>query len=315
MSYFWKNKTVTVTGGNGFLGKHLIEKLKKKNCKKIYSVDHKIFDLIKEKDVIKMYKIQKPDIVFHLAACVGGIEINSTNPGKFFYQNAMMNLLVFHHGYLNKIKKFISIATVSVYPENSPLPFKEENIWEGYPENINAPYGIAKRITHVHSLSYRKQYNFNSIVLILTNLFGPNDNFNKKTSHVMAALIKRFCDAKKKKKKTVKVWSDGSATRDFCYIEDIADGIILAAEKYNKSEPVNLASGRETSIKTIANLIKKEIGYTGKISWDPKMPVGPRRRKISIEKAKNEFNYKVKNSLKEGVKKTINWYLNNNEKK
>jgi GDP-L-fucose synthase len=315
MSNFWKNKTVTVTGGNGFLGKHLIKKLKKNNCKKIYTVNHKTYDLIKEKDVIKMYKVQKPDIVFHLAASVGGIEVNSINPGKFFYENAMMNLLVFHHAYLNKIKKLISIGTVSVYPENSPLPFKEKNIWKGYPENINAPYGIAKRISHVHSLSYRKQYNFNSIVLILTNLFGPEDNFNEKTSHVMAALIKRFCDAKKTKKKTVKVWSDGSATRDFCYIEDIVDGIILSAEKYNKSEPVNLASGRETSIEAIANLIKKEIGYTGKIFWDPKMPVGPQRRKVSIEKAKNEFNYKVKVSLKEGVKKTINWYLSNNEKK
>ena len=315
MSNFWKNKTVTVTGGNGFLGKHLIKKLKINNCKKIYTVDHKTYDLIKEKDVIKMYKVQKPDIVFHLAASVGGIEVNSVNPGKFFYENAMMNLLVFHHAYLNKIKKLISIGTVSVYPENSPLPFKEKNIWKGYPENINAPYGIAKRISHVHSLSYRKQYNFNSIVLILTNLFGPGDNFNEKTSHVVAALIKRFCHAKKTKQKTVKVWSDGSITRDFCYIEDIVDGIILSAEKYNKSEPVNLASGRETSIKTIANLIKKEIGYSGKIFWDPKMPVGPRRRKVSIEKAKKEFNYKVKVNLKEGVKKTIKWYLSNNEKK
>lgn len=315
MSNFWKNKTVTVTGGNGFLGKHLIKKLKINNCKKIYTVDHKTYDLIKEKDVIKMYKVQKPDIVFHLAASVGGIEVNSVNPGKFFYENAMMNLLVFHHAYLNKIKKLISIGTVSVYPENSPLPFKEKNIWKGYPENINAPYGIAKRISHVHSLSYRKQYNFNSIVLILTNLFGPGDNFNEKTSHVVAALIKRFCHAKKTKQKTVKVWSDGRTTRDFCYIEDIVDGIILSAEKYNKSEPVNLASGRETSIKTIANLIKKEIGYSGKIFWDPKMPVGPRRRKVSIEKAKKEFNYKVKVNLKEGVKKTIKWYLSNNEKK
>ena len=199
MSDFWKNKNISVTGGNGFLGKHLIKLLTKKNPGKISIVDHKDYDLIKNNDVVRMYKDQKPDIVFHLAATVGGISVNQRNPGKFFYENAIMNLQVIHNAYISNVEKIISIGTVSVYPENSPIPFLENNIWNGYPESTNAPYGIAKRIMHTHSISYRKQYNFNSIMVILTNLYGPEDNFKKDTSHVIAALIRRFYEAKIKK--------------------------------------------------------------------------------------------------------------------
>ena len=309
MSDFWKNKNISVTGGNGFLGKHLIKLLTKKNPSKISIVDHKDYDLIKNDDVVRMYKDQKPDIVFHLAATVGGISVNQRNPGKFFYENAIMNLQVIHNAYISNVEKIISIGTVSVYPENSPIPFLENNIWNGYPEPTNAPYGIAKRIMHTHSISYRKQYNFNSIMLILTNLYGPDDNFKKDTSHVIAALIRRFYEAKQNNEKEVTVWGDGDSTRDFCYIEDIATGIILAAESYNDSEPINLASGKETTIKEIATIIKNQIDYKGKILWDKNMPVGPNRRNVSIELARKKIKFNPKISLEEGVKKTVDWYI------
>ncbi len=312
MANFLKNKNITVTGGNGFLGKHLIKLLEKKNPTKISVVYHKDYDLVNNDDVVRMYKDQKPDIVFHLAATVGGIGVNQKNPGKFFYENAIMNLQVIHNAYISNVKKIINIGTVSVYPKNSPIPFLESNIWNGYPETTNAPYGIAKRIMHTHSLSYRKQYNFNSIMVILTNLYGPEDNFKKDTSHVIAALIKRFYDAKKNNEKEVVVWGNGDSTRDFCYIEDIANGIISAAENYNDSEPLNLASGKETSIKEIANIIKNQIHYEGRIVWDKNMPIGPNRRNVSIELAKEKINFNPKISLEEGIKRTVNWYLNSN---
>ena len=312
MSSFLENKNITITGGNGFLGQYLKKRLENRNCKKISIVSHEDYNLVVNDEVKKMYKDQKPDVVFHLAAVVGGIEINQKNPGKFFYENAMINLQVIHEGYLNNIEKIISTGTVSAYPSNSKLPFKEKNIWDGFPEEANAPYGIAKRIMHVQSSSYKKQYGFNSILLLLTNLFGPGDNFNPDSSHVIAALIRRFYEAKKNNKKEVVVWGDGKSTRDFCYVDDVAEGIISAAEKYNKSEPVNLASGKETKIKDIAELIKKKIGYKGKITWDPNKPSGPKRRVVDINKAKKEFNYKVTTSLKEGISKTVDWYINNN---
>ena len=312
MSNFWENKNVSITGGDGFLGKYVRKKLEQRNCKKISVVDHKKYNLVDIRGVKRMYDDQKPNIVFHLAAVVGGIEVNQKNPGRFFYENALINLQVMHGAYLNKVEKIISIGTVSVYPKNATLPFNEKNIWEGFPEITNAPYGIAKRIMHVQSTSYRSQYGFNSILLILTNLYGPQDNFNPETSHVIAALIKRFYDAKINNEKEVIVWGNGESTRDFCYVEDIAEGIVLAAEKYNKSDPINLASGKEIKIKKIALFIKKKMGYEGNIIWDSNKPVGPKRRKININKAKNEFGYNPATSLEEGIKKTIDWYMKNN---
>ena len=312
MSNFWKNKAVAITGGNGFLGKYVRKKLEERNCKKISIIERKKYNLVDGKDVQKMYDDNKPDIVFHLAAVVGGIGVNQKNPGKFFYENAMINLQVMHGAYLNKIDKIISIGTVSVYPKNTPLPFRENYIWEGFPEVTNAPYGIAKRILHVQSTSYKKQYGLNSILLVLTNLYGPGDNFNPDSSHVIAALIKRFFDAKKNNEKEVVIWGNGESTRDFSYVEDIAEGIIQAAEKYNNTDPVNLASGKEVSIKELAMLIKKQIGYEGNIIWDKNKPSGPQRRFIDINKAKKEFGYKIITNLEEGIKKTIDWYINKN---
>lgn len=309
MTNFWNNKRISVTGGEGFLGGHLINHLKQKNPKEIMIVRHSEYDLVNGSDVKKMYKDQNPDIVFHLAATVGGIGVNQRNPGKFFYENAVMNLQVIHNAYLSNVEKIISIGTVSIYPENSPIPFKENDIWNGYPQEDNAPYGIAKRIMHTHSLSYRKQYDFNSIMVILTNLFGPNDNFNVNTSHVIAALIRRFYEAKKNNEKEVVVWGDGNSTRDFGYIEDIADGIILAGEKYNDSTPLNLASGRETTIKELVEIIKLQMKFEGNIIWDKNMPVGPNRRNVSIDLARNKIDYNPKYTLEEGIKKTIDYYI------
>ena len=310
MTNFWEKKNVSVTGGEGFLGGHLIRLLEQKNTKKISIAKHADYDLVNNDDVKRMYDDQKPDIVFHLAATVGGIGINKKNPGKFFYENAMMNLQVIHNAHLSKIDKIICIGTVSVYPENTPIPFNEKNIWKGYPQEENAPYGIAKRIMHTHSLGYRKQYDLNSIMVILTNLYGPSDNFNKDSSHVVAALIRRIYEAKKNNSQEVSVWGDGNSTRDFCYIEDIAEGIILAAENYNESEPLNLASGRETSIKELVEIIKKEMNYRGDISWDIDMPVGPNRRNVSIELARKTIKFNPKVSLEDGIKKIINSFIN-----
>ena len=309
MSKFWEKKQVSITGGEGFLGGHLIKLLERKNPKKISVVKHSEYDLVNNDDVKRMYDEQKPDIVFHLAATVGGIGINKKNPGRFFYENAMMNLQVMHNAHLSKIDKIICVGTVSVYPENTPIPFKEENIWDGYPQEENAPYGIAKRLMHTHSLGYRKQYDLNSIIVVLTNLYGPNDNFKKDSSHVVAALIRRFHEAKKNKEKEILVWGDGNATRDFSYIEDIAEGIVLSAENYNESLPINLASGRETSIKELAEIIKKQMNYEGNIRWDTNMPVGPNRRNVSIDLARKKIKFDPKVSLEDGIKKTIDFFM------
>ena len=309
MSKFWEKKQVCITGGEGFLGRHLVRLLEKRNPKKISIAKHADYDLVNNDDVKRMYDDQKPDIVFHLAATVGGIGINIRNPGKFFYENAMMNLQVIHNAHLSKVDKIICIGTVSVYPENTPIPFNEKNIWKGYPQEENAPYGIAKRIMHTHSMGYRKQYDLNSIIVVLTNLYGPNDNFEKDSSHVVAALIRKFHDAKKNKEKEISVWGDGTATRDFSYIEDIAEGIILAAENYNESQPMNLASGRETSIKELAEIIKKQMNCEGNISWDINMPVGPNRRNVSIDLARKKIKFDPKVSLEDGIKKTIDFFM------
>jgi len=307
MNKKFKDKKFLITGGTGFLGQVLVNKLKFLNCKKIFIVKHKNYDLVHETQVKRLYRKYKPDIVFHLAAAVGGIGINEKNPGKFFYENAMMNLNIIHHAYLNKVEKVISTGSVSSYPSNTSLPFEEKNIWNGYPDEINSSYGVAKRIIHAHSLSYFKQYKFKSILLLLTNLYGPNDNFNPKSSHVIAALIKKFYDGKKKKKNFVEVWGDGKSTRDFCFVDDIVDGLVLTAKSYNKISPLNLGSGKEISIKTLANLIKKEVGFKGKIKWLKNKPSGPKRRYLKILKAKQEVGFNPKISIKEGLKRTISW--------
>lgn len=311
MNKKFRNKKILITGGNGFLGRALLKKLKQLKCVKIFTPSRKKFNLLIDTDVQKMYAFYKPNIVFHLAAAAGGIGINKLNPGKFFYENIIINVNVIHNAYLNKVEKIISTGSVSSYPHNAKIPFNEDDIWNGFPEDTNSSYGIAKRMIHAQSLSYKKQYKFKSILLLLTNLYGPNDNFHPKSSHVVASLIKKFFLAKKKKLKLVEVWGDGSVTRDFCYVDDAADGIILAAKKYNKVDPLNIGSGKEISIKELAILIKKIVGYNGKIKWLKNKPTGPARRYLDISKAKKMINFRNKVNLQNGLKLTIDWFEKN----
>ena len=308
MSVFWKNKRVTVTGGKGFLGSYILEKLEQRGCKHIAIADLPEYNLTRLPDIQRMYKEQKPDIVIHLAAVVGGIGANRENPGKFFYENAIMGIQLMHEAYLNKIEKFVALGTICAYPKFTPVPFNEENIWNGYPEETNAPYGLAKKMMLVQSQAYREQYDFNSIFLLPVNLYGPRDNFDPKSSHVIPALIKKCIDAKERGESQITVWGTGKPSREFIYVEDAAEGLLLAAEKYNKSEPVNIGAGFEITIKDLVDLIVKYTGFKGKVTWDTSKPDGQPRRMLDTSRAEKEFGFKAKISFEEGLRKTIEWY-------
>jgi GDP-L-fucose synthase len=305
---FWTNKRVTVTGGAGFLGSFVVEKLKERGCTHIFVPRSKDYDLIDNEAVKRLYRDSKPDIVIHLAAVVGGIGANRENPGKFFYDNLMMSVQMMEQGRLAGLEKFVAIGTVCAYPKFTPVPFKEENLWNGYPEETNAPYGLAKKMLLVQSQAYRAQYGFNSIYLIPVNLYGPRDNFDLKTSHVIPALIRKCVDAVENQDDEIVVWGTGKPTREFLYVEDAAEGILLATEKYNKSDPVNLGSGFEISIKDLVDLIVRLTGFKGKIIWDTSKPDGQPRRCLDTSKAEKEFGFKAKTNFEEGLKKTIEWY-------
>jgi GDP-L-fucose synthase len=305
---FWEDKRVIVTGGAGFLGSYVVEKLKDRECKDIFIPLVKDYDLTKEKNVIRLYQGYPADIVIHLAAVVGGIGANQENPGKFYYDNLIMGAMLIEYARQSKIDKFVAIGTICAYPKFTPVPFKEEALWNGYPEETNAPYGLAKKMMLVQSQAYRAQYGFNSIFLLPLNLYGPGDNFNPKSSHVIPALIKKFVEAAEEGKDEVVCWGTGKPTRGFLYVEDAAEGILLATKKYNKSDPVNLGTDLEISIKDLAELIAKLTGFKGEITWDTSKPDGQPRRKLDITKAKQEFDFKAKMDFEEGMKKTINWY-------
>lgn len=303
-----KNKRILVTGGAGFLGKHLVSQLEKRGCRNIFIPRSKDYDLVRMECVKKVYKDARPDIVIHLAAKVGGIGANRDNPGKFFYDNLMMGAQLMEVGRKVGIEKFVAVGTICSYPKFTPVPFKEENLWNGYPEETNAPYGLAKKMLLVQSQAYRQQYGFNSIFLLQVNLYGPKDNFNPETSHVIPALIKKCVDAVRENDDIITVWGSGNPTREFLYVEDAAEGIILATEKYNKPEPVNLGAGFEISIKDLVKLIVKLTGFKGEIVWDKTKPDGQPRRYLDTTKARKEFGFKAKMPLKEGLLKTIKWY-------
>ncbi len=303
-----KNKCILVTGGTGFLGKHLVAKLKELGCKDIFILRSRDYDLVQMASVKKLYKDAQPDIVIHLAAKVGGIGANEENPGKFFYDNLMMGIQMMEIGRQSGIEKFVAIGTICCYPKFTPVSFKEENLWDGYPEETNAPYGLAKKMLLVQSQAYRKQYGFNSVFLLPVNLYGPGDNFDPKTSHVIPALIKKCVDAVRKNEKKIIVWGTGRPTREFLYVEDAAQDIILAAEKYDKSEPVNLGAGFEISIRHLVRLIVKLTGFKGKIIWDKTKPDGQPRRCLDTSRAGREFGFKAKTKFEEGLKNTIDWY-------
>ena len=368
-------KKITITGGKGFLGTHLIRALQSRGCKYISIADLPEYNLTDISDIRRMYEEQKPDIVIHLAAKVGGIGFNQQNPASLFYENAIMGIQLIHEGYLHKIYKFVALGTICAYPKFTPVPFKEDDLWNGYPEETNAPYGLAKKMMLVQSQAYRQQYGFNSIFLLPVNLYGPNDNFSFKSSHVIPALIRKFhlanllsagdfdaiirdfqrngdgeavirksklvissnsskeeiieilkyygiyysdphqhnkrnkLDELDKLDVVVDIWGTGSATREFFYVEDAAEAIVLATERYNKPEPVNIGAGFEISIKELVNEIIALIGFKGFIAWNTSKPDGQPRRMLDTSRALQEFGFKAKTPFKEGLRKTIDWYI------
>ncbi len=289
------------------MGSHLVEKLEKLGAI-VIAPTHKQYDLIDGDQVRKMYDENPADIVLHLAARVGGIGANREHPGSFFYDNLMMGTQLLHEAYTHKIPKFVALGTICAYPKYTPIPFKEEDLWSGYPEETNAPYGLAKKMMLVQSQGYREEYGYNSIFLLPVNQYGPRDNFDLESSHVIPAIIRKCIEAEASGAKEVVLWGDGSPTREFLYVDDTVEGILLAAEKYDKSEPVNLGSAYEISIKDLAELIAKETGFSGQIKWDTSKPNGQPRRKLDTSKAEKEFGFVSKTSFEDGLRKTINWY-------
>jgi len=308
MSTFFENRRVVVTGGAGFLGGYVTEGLRKRGCKNILVPKIEDYDLVKIDDINRMYEDMKPDIVIHLAAVVGGIGANREHPGEFFYKNLMMGVQLIEQGRLRNIEKFVAIGTVCAYPKFTPVPFKEEDIWNGYPEETNAPYGLAKKMLLVQSQSYRAEYGFNSIFLLPVNLYGPGDNFSPAGSHVIPALIKKCIDAIDSSADHIDCWGTGSASREFIYAADAAEGILLATEHYNGPEPVNIGAGFEITIKELAEKIVELTGFTGEIRWDSSKPDGQPRRRLDVSKAKKHFGFEAKTPFGEGLKATIDWY-------
>jgi GDP-L-fucose synthase len=306
-----KNKRITITGGKGFLGKHLIAKFREQDFRNIAIADLPEYNLVNPDSVKKLYDETRPDIVVHLAARVGGIGFNQENPASLFYDNLMMGVQLIHEGYLRQIEKFVAIGTICAYPKFTPVPFREEDLWNGYPEETNAPYGLAKKMMLVQSQAYRQQYGFNSIFLLPVNLYGPGDNFDPRSSHVIPALIKKCVDAIDNHEEEIVVWGTGQATREFFYVEDAAEAIVLATGSYSKSEPVNIGPGFEISIKDLVTLISELTDFKGKITWDTAKPDGQPRRMLNTTRAFQEFGFKAKTGFREGLKKTIDWYRAN----
>jgi GDP-L-fucose synthase len=310
---FWDKRRVLVTGGHGFLGSYVCENLKNRGAV-VIAPTHAEYDLVDRDQVIKMYKENPCDMVIHLAAVVGGIGVNQEHPGKFFYENLMMGVQLLEYARQNKIPKFVALGTVCAYPKHTPVPFTEDNLWAGYPEETNAPYGLAKKMMLVQSQAYREEYDYNSIFLLPVNLYGPRDNFDPSSSHVIPALIKKCVDAVKAGSNVIEVWGDGSASREFLFAEDAAEGIILAAEKYDKSDPVNIGSSFEITIKELVAIITKETGFKGSVRWDTSKPNGQPRRKLDVSRAKKEFGFESKTTFEDGLRKTIQWYKDKDEK-
>ena len=306
-----QGKSITVTGGKGFLGGHLIKKLADYDCRQIKIADLPEYNLTSINDIQRMYEETKPQIVIHLAAKVGGIGFNQEKPAELFYDNLIMGAQLLHEAYLRKTEKFVALGTICAYPKLTPVPFKEKDLWNGYPEETNAPYGLAKKMMLVQSQAYRKQYGFNSIFLLPVNLYGPGDNFSPLSSHVIPALIKKCFDAIDAQEDKIEVWGTGLATREFFYVEDAAQAICMAADAYNKSEPVNIGAGFEISIQELTELIAKLTGFQGKITWDKSKPDGQPRRMLDTDKAWKEFGFAAKTDLTTGLIKTIDWYKEN----
>ena len=305
------NKRICVTGGAGFLGTHLIKKLNARGAHEIFIPKIEDYDLVNPDDIRRMLDDSQPDVIIHLAAHVGGIGANMEKPAEFFYDNLMMGVQLMHESWKRGLEKFVAIGTICAYPKFTPIPFKEENLWDGYPEETNAPYGLAKKMLLVQAQAYRQQYGFNAIFLLPVNLYGPGDNFNPKSSHVIPALIRKCLEAKDQGAKQIIAWGDGSPTREFIYVEDAAEGIVLATEKYDGSEPVNIGSSFEISIKDLTEKIARMTGFEGKIVWDTTKPNGQPRRKLDTSRADQYFGFVAKTDFDQGLQQTIDWYIKN----
>ncbi|MGI6740978.1 MAG: GDP-L-fucose synthase family protein [Brevefilum sp.] len=305
----WTKKKICVTGGAGFLGTHLINEIRARGAEQIFVPTIDKYNLVQRESILKMLDDSRPDVIIHLAAHVGGIGANREHPAEFFYDNLMMGVQLLHEAYVRGVEKFVAIGTVCAYPKFTPVPFKEDDLWIGYPEETNAPYGLAKKMLLVQSQAYRDQYGYNSIFLLPVNLYGPGDNFDPRSSHVIPALIRKCIEARAQGVDHIEVWGDGSPTREFIYAEDAARGIALATERYNKSDPVNLGSGFEISIKDLVQMIARMTGFEGELVWDTTKPNGQPRRALDTSRAKQEFDFEARTDFEEGLQKTIDWYL------
>jgi len=304
-----EHERVVVTGGAGFLGSAVVDKLRLRGYENIFVPRSRDYDLREEAMIVRLYKDTQPQIIVHLAAVVGGIGANRANPGRFFYDNAVMGIQLMEYARRFGIDKFVAVGTICAYPKFAPVPFKEEELWNGYPEETNAPYGLAKKMMLVQAQAYRAQYGFNAIYLLPVNLYGPRDNFDLETSHVIPALIRKCVEAKENKDEQIVLWGDGSPTREFLYVEDAAEGIVLATERYNGSEPVNLGTGEEISILSLAQMIAAEVGFSGSIVWDTTKPNGQPRRCLDVSRAQRYFGFRAQYGLREGIAKTLAWFL------
>jgi GDP-L-fucose synthase len=305
---FWKNKRVIVTGGAGFLGAVVVNRLRARGAAEVVVPRTRDYDLREIGQVRRLLDDARPDVVIHLAARVGGIGANREHPADFFYDNLMMGVQLLHESWRKGVAKFVAIGTVCSYPKFTPVPFKEDELWNGYPEETNAPYGLAKKMLLVQSQAYRQQYGFNSLFLLPVNLYGPGDNFDPSSSHVIPALIKKALEAKEAGSREMMVWGDGSPTREFLYVDDAAEGILLASERYNDSEPVNLGSCHEISIRDLTELIAKLTEFDGQIMFDASKPNGQPRRKLDVSRAREQFGFESRTSFQDGLRKTIEWY-------
>ncbi|MHB0988695.1 MAG: GDP-L-fucose synthase family protein [Bellilinea sp.] len=307
-SNFWATRKVCLTGGSGFLGSFVTEKLRRRGVKEIFIPRIEQYDLVNPQDVERMLDDSRPDVIIHLAAHVGGIGANRLHPAEFFYDNLMMGTQLMHQAWKRGVEKYTAIGTVCAYPKFTPVPFNEDSLWDGYPEETNAPYGLAKKMQLVQAQAYRQQYGFNAIFLLPVNLYGPRDNFDLESSHVIPALIRKFIEAQETGVDEVEVWGDGTPTREFLYVEDAAEGILLATELYNGAEPVNLGSGAEISIKKLAELIQRLTGYQGKLIWNTSKPNGQPRRALDTTRAEKYFGFKAAVTFEDGLRRTIDWY-------
>lgn len=305
---------VVVTGGAGFLGSYVVEKLRQRGVKNIFIPRSRNYDLVNIEDVRRLYDDAQPDLVIHLAAVVGGIGANRVNPGKYFYDNLMMGAQLIEEGRLRNLKKFVATGTICAYPKFTPVPFSEDELWNGYPEETNAPYGLAKKMMLVQSQAYRQQYGFNSIFLLPVNLYGPRDNFDPESSHVIPALIRKCVEAIERSDDRITCWGTGVATREFLHAEDCAEGLVMAAESYDQSEPVNLGAGFEISIKDLTEKIVALTGFAGRIEWDATKPDGQPRRSLDTSRAEAEFGFRARIGFDEGLRRTIDWYRANRKR-